>query len=136
MMEKLESKLGKGRVFPGADCTADSFYSSQGRIDKNFDDCNENLIDNIRIKNPECEILQMESSMLFHLAQVCSAQAEKDVDHPGGIRAASCAMVFFNRITNESIDVTSVENLEFEVGKILLETLITTVGKADETKVY
>lgn len=126
MLDKLEAKLGKHRVFPGADCTADSFYSSQGRIDKNFDDCNETLIENIRDKNPECEILQMESSMLFHLAQVCSAQSKKDVEHPGGIRAASCAMVFFNRITNQSIDVGIVENMESEVGNVLLDTLIST----------
>lgn len=44
--------------------TADSFYSTQGRIDPSFDDRNENLIDDLSSRYPDVVTLEMET---FHL---------------------------------------------------------------------
>ena len=53
------------RVNPCLNCTADSFYSSQGRIDPNFDDRNDSLIDEIAAKYPQTGTLEMETFQLY-----------------------------------------------------------------------
>ncbi len=110
----------------GVDASADSFYSSQGRIDAAFGDDNDRLIDGLREKVPNCETLEMESAMILHLAQTCTKQSKIVKNHPGPIRAAACAMVFFNRQTNEMIPPDYVEALEIKAGKAVLEALIAT----------
>ena len=63
--------------------------------------------------------------MLFHLAQASTFQSKRQVaDHPGPIRAAACAMIFFNRITNAAIAPDYVTVLEKKAGKAVLEALI------------
>ena len=49
---------------PCLNATADSFYSSQGRTDANFDDRNETLIDEIIGKFPTATTLEMETFQL------------------------------------------------------------------------
>jgi uridine phosphorylase len=121
---QLERKVEK--VGQGIDATADSFYSSQGRTDVSFGDENENLIELLRERVPGVETLEMESSMLLHLAQVCTYQSKTAPGHPGPIRAAACAMVFFQRTTNMAIGVNDVEPLELTAGQAVLEALINT----------
>jgi uridine phosphorylase len=125
LISNLEANVS--RVDKGIDATADSFYSSQGRIDIAFGDENETLIKSIREKYPECETLEMESAMLLHLAKVCTYQSKRVDNHPGSIRASACAMVFFNRIENAAIPVDDVEILEVKAGKAVLEALVQTL---------
>jgi len=61
-MRKL---LGDENVHVGMNATGDSFYGSQGRVTKHFDDRNENLIDNVKKKYPELLTLEMETLSLF-----------------------------------------------------------------------
>jgi uridine phosphorylase len=124
LVKQLEQKVEKVAV--GVNASADSFYSSQGRTDISFGDENENLIDFVRSRVPNCETLEMESSMLLHLAQVCIYQSKKVPSHPGRIRATACAMVFFQRTTNLAIGVDQVEPLEITAGQAVLETLAMT----------
>ena len=84
------------------------------------------MIETIIQRIPEAETLEMESSMLLHLAQVCTYQSTRVENHPGSIRAAACAMVFFNRITNQAIAPDMVSPLEIKAGKAVLEALINT----------
>jgi uridine phosphorylase len=117
VISSLEKSIGQDSVFSGINASADSFYSSQGRIDPNFDDCNDDIINKIREQYPDCETFEMETGMLFHLASCCKS---------GRIRAAACAMTFFQRSTSIGIDVAKVPVLEEQAGKAILEALINT----------
>lgn len=64
LVDCLNETVTSGQVLEGMNATADSFYSSQGRQDSNFDDRNESLIDDISSKYPEIATLEMET---FHL---------------------------------------------------------------------
>jgi uridine phosphorylase len=52
-----------GPIVEGLNATADSFYSSQGRVTSNFDDYNETLVDDLASQN-QVTTLEMET---FHL---------------------------------------------------------------------
>lgn len=123
VVKQLALKLGQDKVEEGINATADSFYSTQGRIDPTFGDENEGLIDAIKTKHPEVISLEMESGMLLHLAQVCTYQASKSPKHRGPIRATACAMIFFNRLTNKAIDPHAVDQLELNAGEAILKAL-------------
>lgn len=64
----LRDTVGKDRVKQVMNCSADSFYCSEGRIDPNFIDLNDTLIDDLREKYPEVVSLEMESFGLLSLA--------------------------------------------------------------------
>lgn len=64
--------------------------------------------------------------MLLHLAQAATHESKVLENHPGPIRAAACAMIFFNRITNASITPAYVDVLELKAGKAILKALIDT----------
>ena len=68
---RLVEALGAEVVVEGTNVTADSFYSTQGRIDPNFDDANHSVVETIRAAYPDAKSLEMESFMLLHLAK-CS----------------------------------------------------------------
>jgi uridine phosphorylase len=67
--------------------------------------------------------------MLLHLAQAANYASKNVENHPGPIRAAACAMIFFNRITNAAIAPDYVEKLEVKAGKAVLEALISVNDK-------
>ncbi|GAA5865167.1 hypothetical protein JCM8547_008301 [Rhodosporidiobolus lusitaniae] len=124
--------------------SADCFYSTQGRIDPNFLDNNENLIDELLEKNPDCASLEMETAHLFHLASI-AAPLPPSTSSPSpapvpSIRATACHMVFAARRTSvktatqaetevgtnekgDFIEPEEVERLEREVGRACLEAL-------------
>ena len=99
----------------GLNATADSFYSSQGRRDPNFDDKNEHLISQISTKYPNALTLEMETFQLFHLARSCQNTR---------IRTSAIKMIFANRKTNDFIDHGVVPELEKRVGQVILEALL------------
>ena len=70
--EELRKELqGKHAVIRGINVTAESFYSSQGRLDENFVDDNSDLIMRVAEEIPEVRSMEMESFQLLHLAK-CS----------------------------------------------------------------
>ncbi|GAA5899862.1 hypothetical protein JCM6882_005452 [Rhodosporidiobolus microsporus] len=75
--------------------SADCFYASQGRIDANFVDDNEGLIEELLQKNPDCASLEMETAHLLHLSSI-AAPLPSSSSSPS-IRAAACHMVFAAR---------------------------------------
>jgi uridine phosphorylase len=61
-------------VVEGMNASADSFFSSQGRMDPNFEDRNDGVLDLLLESQPSVSSLEMENFHLFHLAQ-CSRGA-------------------------------------------------------------
>lgn len=107
-------KLVGGNVVTGSNVTADSFYSSQGRTDPNFNDDNSDLVDLIVAKYPDMATLEMETFQLFHLAR-CSKKQD--------IRAGAAVMVLAQRRSNDFLDNDRKHALEAAGGKACLETL-------------
>lgn len=104
-------------VTGGLNADGCSFYSSQGRQDPVFWDDNENLVQEITEKFPDTHSIEMETSMLFHLAK-CARDPTKR------IKAAGCMQVFADRIGNSFIHPDQVDILEPLVGKACLDALI------------
>jgi uridine phosphorylase len=110
----LSSVLGAQHVVYGLDVTADSFYSGQGRIDPNFYDCNEDILEAIRARYPDAASLEMETFMLFHLAQCCRKK----------VYATAATIVMSNRASSVVVDGASVDRAEREGGLALLKAII------------
>ena len=70
MIDNMKEIIGKDRVKGVLNCSADSFYGSEGRPDPNFVDHNETLIDDLMQQYPEAASLEMETFCLFHLASL------------------------------------------------------------------
>ncbi|KAJ1901337.1 hypothetical protein LPJ66_000858 [Kickxella alabastrina] len=121
VQRKLSEAVGTEHVFVGSVGNADSFYGSQGRIGTDFYDCNEGLLDRIREKYEDASALEMESHMLFHLAQV-STRA-KNVDRPS-IRAACALMVFADRTGNKFISPEDSERLVEIAARAVFDALV------------
>jgi uridine phosphorylase len=97
----------------GLNVSADSFYSSQGRVTDSFDDYNETLIDEVLERYPEVATLEMETFHLFHMAQ-CSR---------GKIRAAAATIVLAQRKSGEFLDHSTTRTLERLGGTAALDAL-------------
>ncbi len=93
---------------------ADSFYGSQGRIDPQFDDHNEDLIDSMMVRYPTTGAIEMETYHLFHLAKISTTK----------IRAAGCAIVLAQRKKNVYLTNDVKHELELRAGKACLEALL------------
>ncbi len=112
---KLNAAVGEKHTVNGTNVTAESFYSSQGRLDANFDDENESIMDTIRAAYPSATTLEMETFMLLHLAR-CSKIS---------IKASAAAIVVANRPTGHVIDGDLLERLESEGGRAILQAITT-----------
>jgi len=114
LIGNLQKTVTINEIIPGLNATADSFYSSQGRITSLFDDKNESLIDDmLKVTNNELVSIEMETFVLFDLAR-CSF---------GSIKAAAATIVLAQRKSNEFLDHDSLHRLEKEAGKAVLDTL-------------
>eukprot|EP01089_Gocevia_fonbrunei_P014196 TRINITY_DN3831_c0_g1_i1.p1 TRINITY_DN3831_c0_g1~~TRINITY_DN3831_c0_g1_i1.p1 ORF type:complete len:315 (+),score=82.98 TRINITY_DN3831_c0_g1_i1:181-1125(+) len=111
LKEKLD-KTGKP-TFVGSNASADSFYCSQGRIGKHFEDKNETLVDAVLNVHPDLSALEMESYHLLHLAR-CSK---------GSVKAAAATIVLAQRKTNDFLSSAAKVEMEKLGGKACLETL-------------
>mmetsp|Transcript_9702 Transcript_9702/g.16198 ORF Transcript_9702/g.16198 Transcript_9702/m.16198 type:complete len:303 (+) Transcript_9702:39-947(+) len=80
----------------GANVTADSFYSSQGRLDPAFDDGNLDIADIVKAKYPTIQTMEMETFFLLHLAACCKVP----------IKAAAAAIVVANRPTGKVLNIS------------------------------
>jgi len=112
LKDALDKQVFGRRVVACSDATADSFYSSQGRIDKNFADHNETLIDDIVNLDPDVGSIQMETFHLYHLARLS-----------GTISAAACAIVLAQRKKNDFLGNDEKHTLEKQAGRACFEAL-------------
>ncbi|GAX77180.1 hypothetical protein CEUSTIGMA_g4626.t1 [Chlamydomonas eustigma] len=116
LAEEASSTMGASNVISGLNATADSFYSSQGRVGGNFDDRNEGLIEEMCEKYPDMVSLEMETFHLLDMAR-CSG---------GRVRAAGMCLALADRKSNEMLEYARLEQLEVEAGLAALRALIKT----------
>lgn len=107
---ELKKIINDEDIIEGCNVTADSFYSSQGRIDDNFNDYNHSIIDIIKEKYPSASSMEMETFNLLHLAKCSKIQ----------IKASAAAIVVANRISGNVIDGNLLDALEEKGGKAIL----------------
>ena len=86
-------RIQKIRRNQGANCSTDSYYSSQGRLDQNFCDRNVDLMEWISAQHPQgISTVEMETFHLLDLARC--------VDPSSPIYASAISLVLANRITD------------------------------------
>lgn len=68
LVNNMREIIGRDKVKEVMNCSADSFYGSEGRFDPNFEGYNETLIDDILSAYPQVVSLEMESFGLLNLA--------------------------------------------------------------------
>ncbi|RIB26489.1 nucleoside phosphorylase domain-containing protein [Gigaspora rosea] len=71
LLSELSAAFYPSLIYTCLSACSDSFYSSQGRIDPYFLDDNQDLIPSIFEKYDDAHIVDMQSFMLFHLANTC-----------------------------------------------------------------
>ena len=113
LVAALTEHIGADSLRTGTNVTAESFYSSQGRIDPNFDDDNHDISKLLVERYPSARSLEMESFWLLHLAQ-CSKIP---------IKATAAAIVLANRLTAKVVDGHRVDELERKGGLSVLEAI-------------
>ena len=112
---ELTNKIGEEKVRFGINVSGDSFYSSQGRVDDNFHDFNQDLVtDFVCNKLPDAASMEMETFNLLNLA-ICSA---KQVIH-----ASAAAIVVANRHSADVADASTLNDLECQGGEAFLSAL-------------
>ena len=122
LVEHMKNELNFSKPTPshnvvsGLSATADSFYSSQGRIDSNFDDHNGNLVAEVSKKHPNIINMEMESFHLLDLARCTLKSSNK-------IAACAVAVVVATRPTGEVADTRMLAEVEAWGGKAILRGL-------------
>lgn len=114
-----------------ANGSADSFYSSQGRLSGDaFWDSNDGWVEELADPRGKYGIstLEMEQYLIQHLAHAAaySSQGIKKAKEADVIRTASVQMVFANRHTSAFITPDEVKLLELWASKAVCETLAKT----------
>ena len=98
--------------------TCDSFYSSQGRPERDFLDKNDTLLEELKRDNPEISTLDMETCHLFHLSACIKDKINR------GIRSSALKIIVANRTANTFLmDENVKRRLEKTGGLACLETL-------------
>eukprot|EP01127_Copromyxa_protea_P016468 TRINITY_DN489_c0_g2_i1.p1 TRINITY_DN489_c0_g2~~TRINITY_DN489_c0_g2_i1.p1 ORF type:complete len:300 (+),score=73.03 TRINITY_DN489_c0_g2_i1:324-1223(+) len=110
---EVEAALPEKKVVNCTDVTADSFYSSQGRIDPSFADHNETLIDEMIELYPDIGCFQMETYQLCHLARIS-----------GTISGAAACIILAQRRSGGFLTHDEKHALERSCGKAVLETIV------------
>ncbi|KAF0977426.1 hypothetical protein FDP41_003418 [Naegleria fowleri] len=106
--KQLELPFHRGRNASG-----DSFYSSQGRRDDNFDDDNEYIEG--KLQTLGVKAIEMES---FHLLDL--ARCSKTIS----VKACAATLVLAQRVKNVFIDVNLKHSREELMGKVGLEAIV------------
>jgi len=104
----------QGKVIPGLNATADSFYSSQGRTGTYFEDHNTKLIEEMTAKE-RVTTLEMETFHLFDLARCANNRMP--------IKVSAATIVLAQRKSNDFLDNATLHRLEKEAGEGCLRTL-------------
>jgi uridine phosphorylase len=113
--KSLTDSLGADSFVEGVNVTADSFYSSQGRLDDRFQDDNHTMVQDIVKHYPDAASMEMETFMLFNLAKSCHIP----------IRATAAAIVLANRLIGTVVEGDVLKNIEELGGKAVLHAVAT-----------
>jgi len=113
LYSNLENQLITSKPELGINCSADTFYASQGRVDSNFDDRNSHLVENLTKIVPGVKTLEMET---FHLMDLARSSF-------GVIKASACAIILAQRSSNEMLNFDLLHKIEIEAGQACLSTL-------------
>jgi len=114
LQKQLQEAVKDEKVVVCGDATADSFYSSQGRTDPNFNDHNRELIDVLTAKHTDIGTLQMETFMMYFLSSICKQQ----------IASSACAIVLAQRNSGDFLSNDAKHRLEGIVGSAGLDALV------------
>lgn len=106
----------------GVSASAESFYSSQGRVDKNFFDNSTGVVDGLLGVHPDLLCIEMETHQLFHLGCISALPTI----------CAGCAFILMQRREHNILDHDTKVLLEKEIGQAILETLVDTQIAADQ----
>ena len=113
VVQSLSDALGGDVVVPGVNVTAESFYSSQGRIYEKFEDHNESVVSAVLQKYPSAKTLEMETFVLFHLARCCNDP----------VYASAAAIVVASRTFNTTVAEDALEKAESLGGRAVLKAV-------------
>jgi len=113
VVRHIAEALGDQSVVPGTNVTAESFYSSQGRIYEKFEDHNDAVVAAVLDKYATAKTLEMETFILFHLARCCNDP----------IYASAAAIVVASRTSNTTITEDGLEKAESLGGKAVLKAV-------------
>jgi uridine phosphorylase len=113
LKNELMSRIDDKFVQEGLNITADSFYSSQGRIDDNFNDENKNVIDSLLAHYPNATTLEMETYQLFYLAK-CSKKK---------LAVSAATVVVANRWTGEVVHEKVLDEIEQKAGLAIMKAI-------------
>lgn len=110
VVSELSQALGSASVVPGANVTAESFYSSQGRIYEKFEDHNETIVAAVLERYATAKTLEMETFTLLHLARCCNDP----------VYASAAAIVVASRTSNSTVGEEELGRLEAVGGRAVL----------------
>lgn len=113
--DKMAETQEEHKVHLGLNCTADTFYASQGRTSHMFDDRNGSLISDLVAAHPSVSTLEMETFQLYHLA-ACSKSKR--------IQVAAACIILANRCNNDFLDADEKHRLERLAGECVMDTLV------------
>lgn len=101
------------QVQTGLTLSCDSYYSSQGRVNPDFDDRNENLMDYLVNKLTNLKAIEMESYHLVYLSKIAKTE----------IVTASVVFVLAQRFSNKFLGNKEKESIEKIVGEAIFSSL-------------
>lgn len=113
---ELSSALGAEVVKLGMNASGDSFYSSQGRFDTQFDDNAHGILSELRSRYPAVASMEMETFHLLDLARCCNTS----------IKATAASIVVANRSTGGVVDGPTLSRLESVGGGAVMKALAST----------
>eukprot|EP00164_Ancoracysta_twista_P011448 GFYU01017638.1.p1 GENE.GFYU01017638.1~~GFYU01017638.1.p1 ORF type:complete len:158 (+),score=47.52 GFYU01017638.1:23-475(+) len=125
LRECMVKALGADKVEAETmNATADSFYSSQGRVNPEyFRDDNQTLMDDVAAAYPDVATMEMETFHLFDLARCSNKSAPID--------AAAAVILVANRRTDEIATTEDMQHLQAVGGEAVIDALAT--YKLDES---
>lgn len=110
------------QVQTGLTLSCDSYYSSQGRVDPEFNDRNENLMDYFVKQLPNLKAIEMESFHLVYLSKLAKSE----------IITASVVFILAQRFSNKFLGNKEKESIEKIVGEAIFSALAS--YEIDESK--
>jgi len=112
----LNKNIGEERVCRGTNATADSFYSSQGRVSSHFKDDNKSLIQHLQSHDSgSMATMEMETFHLLDLARCASP--------PFQIAGGAAVICVASRSTGDVLETSVMRDLESEGGRAVLEAI-------------
>lgn len=106
------------KMHEGSCLSCCSFYSSQGRQDKNFHDQNEELVDHYVKVVPGFSMMEMESAHFCDLSRCVNAEV------CGAVHMSAAHIVLAQRKSNDFLSNEKKHEIESGIGKAILDALV------------